>query len=88
MESGLSSRQSPRGHPALRAKGGIAQFRPYDKGTSLPTALPLTGRDRHLDVVILVTVEGSAIAMTASVVPHSALGRALLRRMTRGPAQG
>lgn len=43
-----------------------------------PTALTLTERDRHLDVMIAVTVEGRALAITASVVTHNAFGRAYM----------
>lgn len=42
------------------------------------TALTLTERDRHLDVMILVTVEGRELAITASVVTHNAFGRAYM----------
>lgn len=68
-----------------------------------PTALTLTERDRHLDVMISVVVEGDELAITASVVTHNAFGRAymlpvapahklivwaMLRRLKRDLAQG
>ena len=43
-----------------------------------PTALTLTERDRHLDVMISVTVEGVELAITASVITHNAFGRAYM----------
>jgi len=43
-----------------------------------PTALTLTERDRHLDVMIAITVEGEDLAITASVVTHNAFGRAYM----------
>ena len=42
------------------------------------TALTLTERDRHLDVMISVTVEGVELAITASVITHNAFGRAYM----------
>lgn len=61
--------------------------------------LALTARDRHLDVMTCVTVEGADVAITASVVTHNWFGRlymipvapahrlivwAMLRRLRRG----
>ena len=61
--------------------------------------LSLTARDRHLDVMTCVTVEGVRLAITASVVTHNWFGRAymipvapvhrlivwaMLRRLRRG----
>ena len=43
-----------------------------------PTELTLTERDRHLDVMIAVTVEGRNLAITASVMTHNAFGRAYM----------
>ncbi|GLS87543.1 hypothetical protein GCM10010873_25170 [Cypionkella aquatica] len=37
--------------------------------------LSLTARDRHLDVMTCVTVEGTRLAITASVVVHNWFGR-------------
>ncbi|WP_054008999.1 DUF2867 domain-containing protein [Cypionkella psychrotolerans] len=37
--------------------------------------LSLTARDRHLDVMTCVTVEGTQLAITASVVTHNWFGR-------------
>jgi len=37
--------------------------------------LSLTTRDRHLDVMTCVTVEGAQLAITASVVTHNGFGR-------------
>lgn len=37
--------------------------------------LSLTARDRHLDVMTCVTVEGARLAITASVVTHNGFGR-------------
>ena len=45
---------------------------------STPHALTLTERDRHLDVMIAVTVEGCDLAITASVITHNAFGRAYM----------
>ncbi|WP_426033400.1 DUF2867 domain-containing protein [Cypionkella sp. TWP1-2-1b2] len=61
--------------------------------------LSLTARDKHLDVMTCVTVEGTQLAITASVVTHNWFGRlymipvapahkvivwAMLRRLRRG----
>lgn len=61
--------------------------------------LSLTARDRHLDVMACVTVEGARVAITASVVTHNGFGRlymipvapahrlivwAMLRRLRQG----
>ncbi|MDZ4310963.1 MAG: DUF2867 domain-containing protein [Cypionkella sp.] len=61
--------------------------------------LSLTARDRHLDVMTCITVEGARLAITASVVTHNWFGRlymlpvapahrlivwAMLRRLRRG----
>lgn len=61
--------------------------------------LSLTARDRHLDVMTCVTVEGPRLSITASVVTHNGFGRlymvpvapahrlivwAMLRRLRRG----
>ena len=61
--------------------------------------LSLTARDRHLDVMTCVTVEGLRLTITASVVTHNGFGRlymvpvapahrlivwAMLRRMRQG----
>ena len=61
--------------------------------------LSLTARDRHLDVMTCVTVNGADLAITASVVTHNGFGRlymlpvapahrlivwAMLRRLRRG----
>ena len=43
-----------------------------------PRALTLTERDRHLDVMISVTVVGCDLAITASVITHNAFGRAYM----------
>jgi hypothetical protein len=43
-----------------------------------PTALTLTERDRHLDVMISVTVAGCDLAITASVITHNTFGRAYM----------
>lgn len=63
------------------------------------SVLSLTARDRHLDVMTCVTVEGAQLAITASVVAHNGFGRlymipvapahrlivwAMLRRLRRG----
>ncbi|OYU38564.1 MAG: hypothetical protein CFE33_14820 [Pseudorhodobacter sp. PARRP1] len=63
------------------------------------SVLSLTARDRHLDVMTCITVEGARLAITASVVTHNAFGRAymipvapahrlivwaMLRRLRRG----
>ena len=63
------------------------------------TVLSLTARDRHLDVMTCVTVEGVRLAITASVVTHNGFGRlymipvapahrlivwAMLRRLRQG----
>ncbi len=40
-----------------------------------PSALTLTARDRHLDVMIAVTTSGCEVALTASVIPHNWFGR-------------
>lgn len=63
------------------------------------SVLSLTARDRHLDVMTCVTVEGARLAITASVVIHNWFGRvymipvapahrlivwAMLRRLRRG----
>lgn len=68
-----------------------------------PTALTLTERDRHLDVMIAVTVQDCELAITASVITHNAFGRvymlpvapahrlivwAMLRRLKRDLAGG
>ena len=45
---------------------------------STPTALTLTERDRHLDVMIAVTVDGCDLAITASVITHNTFGRAYM----------
>lgn len=61
--------------------------------------LSLTARDKHLDVMTCLTVEGTQLAITASVVTHNRFGRlymvpvapahkvivwAMLRRLRRG----
>lgn len=66
-----------------------------------PNALTLTERDRHLDVMISVVVDGVELSITASVITHNAFGRAymlpvapahklivwaMLRRLKRGLA--
>lgn len=51
-----------------------------------PTALTLTERDRHLDVMISVTVNGTELAITASVVTHNGFGRAYM--LPVAPAHG
>jgi hypothetical protein len=43
-----------------------------------PTALTLTERDRHLDVMIAVTTQGHDLAITASVITHNRFGRAYM----------
>lgn len=63
------------------------------------SVLSLTARDRHLHVMTCVTVDGTQLAITASVVTHNAFGRAymipvapahrlivwaMLRRLRRG----
>ena len=67
------------------------------------TVLSLTARDRHLDVMTCVTVEGVRLAITASVVTHNWFGRlymipvaqahrlivwAMLRRLRRSAVAG
>ena len=37
--------------------------------------MSLTARDRHLDVMTCITVEGTQLAITASVVTHNGFGR-------------
>lgn len=49
-----------------------------------PNALTLTERDRHLDVMISLTSQGNAAAITASVITHNAFGRAYM--LPVGPA--
>lgn len=39
------------------------------------SALSLGARDRHLDVLTCISVEGSALAITSSVVTHNLFGR-------------
>ena len=62
----------------------VKEVRPGDKldffsvEKITPTALTLTERDRHLDVMIAVTVDGIELAITASVVTHNAFGRAYM----------
>ena len=43
-----------------------------------PDRLILTERDRHLDVMICLTVDGPKVTITASVVTHNAFGRAYM----------
>ena len=40
-----------------------------------PVALTLSERDRHLDVMIAVTIDGCDLAITASVITHNRFGR-------------
>lgn len=49
-----------------------------------PQALVLTARDRHLDVMACLTVDGKRVTITASVVTHNAFGRAYM--LPVGPA--
>ncbi|PTW99866.1 DUF2867 domain-containing protein [Pararhodobacter aggregans] len=42
---------------------------------SAPGLMVLTERDRHLDVMTAVTVEGRRLAITSSVVTHNLFGR-------------
>lgn len=42
---------------------------------STPEVLVLTERDRHLDVMTAITVEGRRLSVTSSVVTHNAFGR-------------
>lgn len=49
-----------------------------------PEALVLTERDRHLDVMACLSVEGPKLTVTASVVAHNAFGRAYM--LPVGPA--
>lgn len=43
-----------------------------------PEALTLTARDRHLDVMTCISVEGSRLAITSSVLTHNRFGRAYM----------
>ncbi|MDR0808183.1 MAG: DUF2867 domain-containing protein [Gemmobacter sp.] len=43
-----------------------------------PDRLVLTERDRHLDVMTCVTVEGRRLAITSSVVVHNRFGKAYM----------
>lgn len=45
---------------------------------SAPDRLVLTERDRHLDVMTCLTVEGRRLAVTTSVVVHNRFGRAYM----------
>ena len=49
-----------------------------------PRMLVLTERDRHLDVMICLSVEGRRLTITSSVVTHNAFGRAYM--LPVGPA--
>ncbi|MCM5557481.1 DUF2867 domain-containing protein [Pleomorphomonas sp. JP5] len=51
---------------------------------SAPDALVLTERDRHLDVMICVSVVERLLTVTASVVTHNAFGRVYM--LPVGPA--
>lgn len=51
---------------------------------STPDALVLTARDRHLDVMICISVAERVVTVTASVVTHNAFGR--LYMLPVGPA--
>lgn len=51
---------------------------------STPEALVLTERDRHLDVMICVSVVERVLTVTASVVTHNAFGRVYM--LPVGPA--
>jgi hypothetical protein len=49
-----------------------------------PDALILTARDRHLDVMTCISVEGATITITSSVITHNWFGRAYM--VPVGPA--
>lgn len=63
-----------KGHPPDSVQAGDRlEFFLVEEST--PEVLVLTERDRHLDVMTAITVEGRRLCVTSSVVTHNAFGR-------------